>query len=254
MKIAHIEQTQQERTSGRGYRRMPVRAICGCQSVPKCQSVGFRRATVVGRNDMEVHTVTAEAETFTCNAFLVPESPTTLVDAGAWDGIVEAISEHVDDLDAVVVTHQHGDHVAQLDAVCEAFDPRVYAAEDHPQRTDELTDGDELRIGEDTYEVVATPGHADDHVSFVSDRALFSGDVVVHDDGAFEYGSFGRTDMPGQDRETLIESIERLRERMPETVEYLFAGHGQTFQGDVHDVVETALERAKRREPKYPDE
>ena len=203
---------------------------------------------------MAVHTVTADAETFTCNAFLVTGERATLVDAGAWDGVVDAVRGHVDSLDDVVLTHQHGDHVAELDAVCDAFDPAVYAYDEHPRRSHEIADGDEVAIGDETFEVVYTPGHADDHVSFVSETTLFSGDVVVHDDGAFEYGSFGRTDMPGQDRETLIESIERLLERLPSSVEHLYAGHGEKFHGDVRDVVETALERAERREPKYPDE
>ena len=203
---------------------------------------------------MAVHTVTADAETFTCNAFLVTGDRATLIDAGAWDGVVDAVRDHVDDLDDVVLTHQHGDHVAELDAVCDAFEPDVYAYAAHPRRSHELADGDEVAIGDETFEVVYTPGHADDHVSFVSETTLFSGDVVVHDDGAFDYGSFGRTDMPGQDRETLIESIERLLDRLPGSVEHLYAGHGEEFHGDVRDVVETALERAERREPKYPDE
>ncbi len=38
---------------------------------------------------MEVHHVTEDAETFTCNAFLAVSAETTLVDAGAWDGVVE---------------------------------------------------------------------------------------------------------------------------------------------------------------------
>jgi hydroxyacylglutathione hydrolase len=33
----------------------------------------------------------------------------------------------------------------------------------------------------------------------------------------------------------------------------MYAGHGGVFHGDVRDVVETALERAEKREPKYPD-
>ncbi|MFC6767209.1 MBL fold metallo-hydrolase [Natrinema soli] len=208
---------------------------------------------------MEVHHVTEDAETFTCNAYLVVGDRTTLVDAGAMDGVVDEIREHTDDLEAVVMTHQHGDHVAQLETVCDAFDPEVYAYDDHPTRTHEIDDGDTVRIGDEDFDVVYTPGHADDHVSFVSDSSLFSGDVVVHDDGAFEYGSFGRTDMAGQSRERLIESIRDLLERMPDSshsagVEHMYAGHGGVFHGDVRDVVATALERAEKREPKYPDE
>ncbi|SDJ38128.1 MBL fold metallo-hydrolase [Natronorubrum texcoconense] len=203
---------------------------------------------------MEVHHVTEAAETFTCNAFLAVGEETTLVDAGAWDGVVDEIRSHTDDVDTVVMTHQHGDHVAQLEAVVDAFDPDVYAYDDHPTGTHELADGDTVTIGGESFDVVYTPGHAEDHVSFVSESSLFSGDVVVHDDGAFDYGSFGRTDMAGQSRERLIESIRDLLEAMPEGVEHLYAGHGSVFHGDVRDVVETALERAEKREPKYPNE
>jgi glyoxylase-like metal-dependent hydrolase (beta-lactamase superfamily II) len=203
---------------------------------------------------MEVHNVTADAETFTANVYLaVSEERTTLVDAGAMPGVVDAIREHTDELDAVVLTHQHGDHVAELDAVLDAFDADCYAYAEHPRRTHELDSGDTVAIGDEACEVVYTPGHADDHVSLVSESSLFSGDVVVHDDGAFDYGSFGRTDRPGQSRETLIESIERLLDRMPEGVEHMYAGHGGVFHGDVQDVVETALKRAEKREPKYPE-
>ncbi len=203
---------------------------------------------------MEVHHVTEAAETFTCNAFLVVGDRTTLVDAGAWDGVVDEIRTYTDDVDTVVMTHQHGDHVSELEAVCDAFDPEVYAYDHHPERDYSIDDGETVQIGDDEFTVVYTPGHADDHVSFVSETALFSGDVVVHDDGAFDYGSFGRTDMAGQSREQLIESIDRLLDRLPDGVEYMYAGHGDVFQGDVRDVVETALDRAEKREPKYPDE
>ncbi|WP_126662085.1 MBL fold metallo-hydrolase [Haloterrigena salifodinae] len=205
---------------------------------------------------MAVHHVTEDAETFTCNAFLAvgEDGTATLVDAGAWDGVVDEIRRHADSVDSVVVTHQHGDHVDRLKAVVDAFDPDVYAYNGHSTRTDVIEDGDTVTIGDEAFDVVYTPGHADDHVSFVSESSLFSGDVVVHDDGAFDYGSFGRTDMAGQSRERLIESIETLLERMPEDVEHMYAGHGGVFHGDVRDVVATALERAEKREPKYPDE
>jgi glyoxylase-like metal-dependent hydrolase (beta-lactamase superfamily II) len=203
---------------------------------------------------MDVHNVTADADSFTCNAYLVEGERTVLVDAGAMEGVVDVVEGYTDGLDAVVLTHQHGDHVSQLDAVLDAFDAPLYAYGDHPRRHTELEDGDQVFVGDEPFDVVYTPGHADDHVAFVSQTTLFSGDVVVHDDGAFDYGSFGRTDMPGQSRERLIESIETLLEAMPEGVEHMYSGHGDEFHGDVRDVVETALERAERREPKYPEE
>jgi glyoxylase-like metal-dependent hydrolase (beta-lactamase superfamily II) len=203
---------------------------------------------------MDVINVTEDADTFTCNAYLAPGGSPTLVDAGAMTGVTDAVAEHTDELDKVVLTHQHGDHVSQLDAVLDRFDCDLYADGDHPRRTHELADGDRVTVGEETCDVVFTPGHADDHVSLASDESLFSGDVVVHDDGAFDDGSFGRTDMAGQSRERLIESVRDLLDRLPDTVEHMYSGHGGVFHGDVREVVERALERAERREPKYPDE
>jgi len=200
---------------------------------------------------MEVTNVTADAEEFTCNAYLVPGEEPTLVDAGAMPGVVGVIREHADSLSRVVLTHQHGDHVSELDAVLSAFDTDLYAHGDHPDRTHALRDGDELTVGPESVAVVHTPGHASDHVSLVGDRSLFSGDVVVYNDGAFDDGSFGRTDYPGQSRERLVESIRELLDRLPETVDRMYAGHGDVYTGDVRAVVERALGRAERREPKY---
>ena len=220
--------------------------------------------------------VTADAEQFTCNAYLVDGEITTLVDAGAMPGVVDEVREHVDDVERVVLTHQHGDHVEQLDAVLDAFDgheshrdslanqkseisgdAELFAYDDHPRRTHEIEDGDEVQIGDETHEVVYTPGHADDHVAFVGETALFSGDVVVYNDGAFENGSFGRTDHAAGDRERLIESLRTILDRLPDSVEGLYAGHGDPFEAtageSVRDVIERALERAERREPKYPE-
>jgi hydroxyacylglutathione hydrolase len=191
---------------------------------------------------------------FTCNAYLVRGERTVLVDAGAMAGVADVVADHTDALDAVVLTHQHGDHVAQLDAVLDRFDADCYAYADHPRRTHAFEDGDAVQLGDDEYEVVYTPGHASDHVSLVGERALFSGDVVVYNDGAFDDGSFGRTDLQGQSRERLIESIQTLLDRLPDTVDAMYAGHGDVYEGDVRAVVERALERAQRRQPKYPNE
>ncbi|MFC7069803.1 MBL fold metallo-hydrolase [Halobaculum lipolyticum] len=208
---------------------------------------------------MDAVNVTADAEEFTCNAYFVDGAVPTLVDAGSMPGVADVIAEHTDELDRVVLTHQHHDHVGELDAVLDAFDADLYAHGDHPRRDHALADGDEVAVGDETADVVYTPGHAADHLSLVAETALFSGDVVVYNDGAFDDGSFGRTDMSGQSRERLVESLGELLDRLPDSVESMYAGHGDPFHADpegdsVRDVVERALSRAERREPKYPEE
>jgi glyoxylase-like metal-dependent hydrolase (beta-lactamase superfamily II) len=203
---------------------------------------------------MEVINVTEDADNFTCNAYLALGTEPTLVDAGSMAGVEDVVREHTDQLERVVITHQHGDHVQELDAVLDAFDADCYAYDDHPLRTHELEDGDTVQVGDERCEVVYTPGHSDDHIALVGEQSLFSGDVVVYNDGAFDDGSFGRTDYPGMSRERLIESIKELLNRLPEEVDHLYAGHGDVYSGDVRTVVDRALSRAERREPKYPDE
>ena len=64
------------------------------------------------------------------------------------------------------------------------------------------------------FEVLFTPGHSPGHLTYATDGALFSGDVL------FE-GSVGRVDLPGGDWPTLLASIGTLVERFPsETTVY----------------------------------
>ena len=203
---------------------------------------------------MDPITVTEGAERFTANAYLVVGETTALVDVGTPSWIADAVARHTDELEAVYLTHTHHDHVEQLDAIVDRFDPPVFSFGDHPTRTDRLRDGDEVPLGDTTVTVRHTPGHAEDHVVLFDDAWLFSGDVVVHNDGAFDDGSFGRTDIPGADRDALIASIETILEELPASVSTMYPGHGDVHAGDIHAVIERALERASRRTPKYPDE
>jgi len=191
------------------------------------------------------------------------EAP-TLVDAGTMPGVDDVIADALDEagvdgLDRVVLTHQHHDHVGQLDAVLDRFDATLYANAAHPRRDVAIGDGDEILVGDEPCEVVETPGHAADHISLVGDDRVYSGDVVVYNDGAFDDGSFGRTDMAGQSREVLIESLHTLLDRLPDTASAMYPGHGDVYRASdgpdtVREVIERATERAERREPKYPDE
>ncbi len=81
-----------------------------------------------------------------------------------------------------------------------------------------LSGGETLELGGISFEVVGVPGHSPAHVAFHADGALLSGDVLFA-------GSVGRTDLPGSDWETLLDSIRALLARYPaETVVY--PGHG----------------------------
>ena len=186
--------------------------------------------------------LSAGVQAFTSNAFLVTGERTVLVDPGANYDVVAAVREHVDDLDAVIVTHPHPDHVGNLAAVKDAFDVDAWGFDADGDGVDhELADGDTVRIGDDQYEVLHTPGHEPHHLCFYSRAAgvLFSADLV------FANGGFGRTDLAGGDRQVLVESIERLLNVVDDDLEVMHSGHGPSVTDDPYFDIELAARTAK---------
>ncbi len=80
--------------------------------------------------------------------------------------------------------------------------------------------GGQIQIGEITLEILFTPGHSPGSVSFY-DQA---GGYVIGGDVLFQ-GSIGRTDLPGGDHQTLIQSIEREFLSLEDDV-IVYPGHG----------------------------
>lgn len=83
-----------------------------------------------------------------------------------------------------------------------------------------LNDGDEVLIGSDPLEVLLAPGHSPGSICFYNraQQFLIGGDVLFRQ-------SIGRTDLPGGDFDTLINSIRTKLFTLPdETVVY--SGHG----------------------------
>jgi glyoxylase-like metal-dependent hydrolase (beta-lactamase superfamily II) len=84
----------------------------------------------------------------------------------------------------------------------------------------ELREGDQLRIGRLTFDVLHTPGHTEGSVCLyeASHGLLLAGDVLFA-------GSYGRTDLPGGDDDAMVASLARLAREMPDDVRVL-PGHG----------------------------
>ena len=87
-----------------------------------------------------------------------------------------------------------------------------------------LEDGDRVSVGSATFEVLATPGHSPGGISLYASEGPDGLPVVFSGDALFA-GGIGRTDFPGANHNTLIESIKtRLLTLPPETIVY--PGHG----------------------------
>lgn len=178
-------------------------------------------------------------EAFTSNVFLATGERTVLVDAGSDYDVARAVREHVDSLDAVVLTHTHPDHVENVPALRDAFDVETWGFDpEHAAVDNAIADEETVRIGDDDYTALHTPGHRDDHLVFVSPTTAFVGDLV------FANGAFGRTDLPQGDSRALVESVERLRDAIDEDVETCYTGHGPALD-DPLPQVEASLRAAR---------
>jgi len=152
--------------------------------------------------------------------------------------LLSALSElGITNLEAILLTHTHFDHIGAVAPIAKATGAPVWCPKiELPVLADinafvpwpefgpfesweaehSIEGGERLELAGFEIDVIFTPGHSPGHVTFSvpSEAVLFSGDVLFQ-------GSVGRTDLPGGDWPTLLESIRTLVESHPaETVVY----------------------------------
>jgi glyoxylase-like metal-dependent hydrolase (beta-lactamase superfamily II) len=83
-----------------------------------------------------------------------------------------------------------------------------------------LKPGTEIKLGDDSLEILFTPGHSPGSVCFYHEPGGFiiGGDVLFN-------GSVGRTDLPGGDFKTLFNSIQTQLFTLPDETK-VYSGHG----------------------------
>jgi hydroxyacylglutathione hydrolase len=154
--------------------------------------------------------------------------------------ILAAVEELGVNVEAILVTHCHFDHIGAVAPVAEATGAPVYVSEiERPVLADimsyvpfpgfgpyesyeadhTLKGGEKLELAGFEIDVLFTPGHSPGHLTYSipSERAIFSGDVLFQ-------GSVGRVDLPGGDWGTLAGSIGGLIESLPEDTT-VYPGH-----------------------------
>ncbi len=184
---------------------------------------------------------------FAENGYLVvcgDKGPGIVIDPGASaSSMVRTIEDEQIQLDAIILTHAHLDHVEGVPTIrtlapetpiylhaddgplyqsvgmqAKAFNlPSVGAL---PSPTHTMVHGDELTFGDCRFQIRHAPGHAPGHIILYSEeeQAAFVGDVVF-------LGAIGRADLPGGNFHQLMESIRTQVLSLPDETR-LLTGHG----------------------------
>jgi hydroxyacylglutathione hydrolase len=190
------------------------------------------------------------AGAFAANCYLVASAPGAeclIIDPGqdAEAGIEEILARYRLRPAAVLATHGHIDHIWSVAPVCGAKGIPAFVHPDdrallsdpaaglslqagqqlfggitfaEPDDVRELADGMTLDLAGVSLVVDHAPGHTPGSVTFRLPDTIFTGDLLFA-------GSIGRTDLPGGDYETIVDSLARVCLPLPdETV--VLSGHG----------------------------
>lgn len=169
-----------------------------------------------------------------------------IVDPGCYfeeekEALKSFVEKHGQNSVQLVNTHCHLDHIAGNKFIMDTFGvklgipegelPVMQSAPEHgkmygfiieasPAPDYYLEEGKTLNIGEYSLKIISCPGHSPDHMVFYSEEQAFliGGDVLFQ-------GSIGRTDLPGGDHDTLINSIKAKLWPLPDNV-VVHPGHG----------------------------
>lgn len=167
--------------------------------------------------------------------------------------LVQEIATTGLNIEYVLITHAHFDHIGGVADVVEATDARLGIHPDEvplleagggasqwglqvepcPPPDVMLSEGQVLRVGQLRFEVLITPGHSPGGVTFYEphEGAAFVGDAL------FSHG-VGRTDLYGGSRETLMKSIKEILFSLPGDTT-VYPGHGP----------KTTIDRERRTNP-----
>lgn len=152
------------------------------------------------------------------------------------DLVTDYIKNNGIQIDFILQTHTHFDHVLGLEYYKNLFNVDVYASSEaidiaNDKNYNLAYDYDDLYVPIDRYlnddeiiknfniKAIKTPGHSLDSISYIVGNVLFSGDTL------FKL-SIGRTDFPGGDYDTIINSINEKYRVLDSNME-VYPGHGE---------------------------
>lgn len=104
------------------------------------------------------------------------------IDPGEAAPVLDFLQKNGLQLDAILCTHRHHDHVDGIEELRGVYNVPVYGRS-HPKNphiTHGLREGDQLRLDQlnTVFDIIEVPGHLDDHIAFIAPGMVFCGDVM----------------------------------------------------------------------------
>ncbi|WP_336034805.1 MBL fold metallo-hydrolase [Halobacterium yunchengense] len=205
--------------------------------MPDSDPAGRPSTDAPARVPVPVETRAPAGET---NAYVLGRGERVLVDPAARTA---ALDDAAADVAHVAVTHTHPDHVGAVADYADRADAAVWAFAPYADRFAEATgvapdrrfrQGDEL--GDSGVTVVATPGHAPDHVAFVADGHAVTGDLAFAASSVY-------VGAPDGDLRAYLASLRRVYAR---DFDALHPGHGGVVESPRARVRELYFHRLER--------
>lgn len=154
------------------------------------------------------------------------------------DRLLREAQAHGMQIEAVLITHTHRDHIDGLWDMVRLTGATVYVGRAEQAKVDEavhkasgdpdvtakvvpLDGGETIQVGRLMITALPTPGHTVAGISYLVDGCVCTGDTLF-------IGGCGRTDFPGGDAPTLWRSLQRLAELPEETRVYPGHDYGAT--------------------------
>lgn len=173
------------------------------------------------------------------------EKRIVVVDPSEADLLLQVMEAKGYVLEAVLLTHKHPDHIGGVNDLIAAHPAPVYGPEETGETgvaTEIVKGGESIRLLDENFQVIATPGHTEGHVAYKMKDHLFIGDTLF-------LSSCGR--VFSGDYEAMFESLAALKAMDDEVKvysahEYSLSNLEQSVNYLKNDATKNELERVRR--------